>query len=177
MYAERTCLVRNASKTEVHKVKIVTELVYKRCFNMDAFNKIRVVDQDSRRMNKTHSGGVREPSDPKHYPTLGGIEGAVGTSTPQRTLPKLGSFKETLMSRPDIHKVQIGREDASEASPSSSPIELQRTRRTADTTDAPAPASPKIAAGRFFQGDESASQAGDGGAGYVGSVTSSQQVS
>ena len=155
----------------------LTELVYKPCFNMDTSNKIRVVDQDTLRMKRTDSGGVREPSDPKHYPTLGGNEGVVDTSDSQRTLSTLGSFKETLVSRPDIPKLQIGTEGSSGASPSSSPTELQRTSlRTADRTDARATTSPKIPANRFVQGDEPV-QGGVGGAGDVGSSTPSQQVS
>ena len=140
---------------------------------MDTSNKIRVVDQDTSRMKRTDSGGVREPADPKHYPTLGGIEGAGGTT--QRTLSSLGSFKETLVSRLDILNLQIRTEGSSGASPSSSPIELQRTSlRTADRTDARATTSPKIPANRQVQGGEPVQ---GGVAGDVGSSTPSQQVS
>ena len=153
----------------------LTAFVFKPCFNMDTSNKIRVVEQDTLRMKRTDSGGVREPSDPKHYPTLGGVEGAVGNS--QRTLLTLGSFKETLVSRPDILKPQIGNEGSSGASPSSSSSELQRTSlRTANRTDAGRTVSPKIPANRSVQGDEPV-QGGAGGAGDVGSSTPSQQVS
>ena len=144
---------------------------------MDTSNKIRVVEQDTLRLKRTDSGGVREPSDPKHYPTLGGIEGAVAPATTPRTLSTLGSFKDILLSRPDIPKLQIGTEGLSGASSSSSPTEVQRTSlRTADRTDAHATASPKIPANRSVQGGEPF-QGGVGGAGGVGSSTSSQQVS
>jgi len=52
-------------------------------------------------MTRTYSGGVRDPSDPKHYPTLVGTEGAVGASAAKRTLSTPGSFKETLLVRHD----------------------------------------------------------------------------
>ena len=75
---------------------------------MDTSNKIRVTDQDERQMKKTNSGGVRDPSDPKHYPPLGGIEGAVSPVGPaERRLSPLGSFKDSLMSLPAIDKIQV----------------------------------------------------------------------
>ena len=142
---------------------------------MDTSNKIRVVDQDALRMKGTDSGGVREPADPKHYPTFGGSEGAVGTSNSQRTLSTLGSFKDILVARPDIPKVQVGTEGAS---PAASPTELQRPNlRTANRTGASAIASPKILASRSVQVHEPV-QGGVGGAGEVySSTTPSQQVS
>ncbi|DBB02047.1 hypothetical protein WJX77_010344 [Trebouxia sp. C0004] len=143
---------------------------------MDTSNKIRVVEQDTLRMKRRESGGVREPSDPKHYPTIGGIEGAVGTSNSQRTFSPLGSFKETLVSRPDIPKLQIGTAGSSGTSPSFSPTELQKTSLgTADMTGAHATTSPKITANRSVQGDGPV-QGGVGGAGSVGSSTPSQQA-
>ncbi len=154
----------------------LTAFVFKPSFVMDTSNKIRVVDQDPMSLKRTHSGGVRDPSDPKHYPTLVGTEGAVDTSTAQRTLSKLGSFRDILVARHDNLKVQIGREGlAGDASPSSSPGDLLRTRNTGDVADAHA-ASPKIAAKRPIQGDEPV-QGGVGGAGEVGWSTRSQQVS
>ena len=75
---------------------------------MDTSNKIRVTDQHERQMEKTNSGGVRDPSDPKHYPPLGGIEGAVSPVGPaERRLSPLGSFKDSLMSLPAIDKIQV----------------------------------------------------------------------
>jgi hypothetical protein len=154
----------------------LTAFVFKPSFNMDTSNKIRVVDQDPLSLKRTHSGGVRDPSDPKHYPTLDGTEGAVGTSTSQRTLSKFGSFKDALVARPDMAKVHIGREGSAGASPSSSPGDLLRTRRTGDLADALGIASPKVAARRPVQGDEPV-LGGVGGAGEVGWSTLSQQVS
>lgn len=142
---------------------------------MDISNKIRVVEQDTLGMKRTDSGGVREPADPKHYPTLGGIEGAVGISNSQRTFSSLGSFKDTLVSRPDVPKLQIGTEGSSGASSSSSATEPQRTRK-ADRTGAHATASPKIQANRSVQGDE-AVLGGFGEAEDDGLPTPSQQVS
>ncbi len=148
---------------------------------MDTSNKIRVVDQDPLRIKRIDSGGVRDPSDPKHYPKLGGIEGAVSPASSPRTLSTYGSFKGNLMSPPAIPKLQTGAdtEGSPAASPSydaPSPTELQRTRTTADQTDALATGSPRIAAGRYVQGDETG-QGGVGVAGYVGSSAPSQQVS
>ncbi|KAA6420483.1 MAG: hypothetical protein FRX49_09644 [Trebouxia sp. A1-2] len=108
---------------------------------MDTSNKIRVVEQDTLRLKRTDSGGVREPSDPKHYPTLGGIEGAVAPATTPRTLSTLGSFKDILLSRPDIPKLQIGTEGLSGASSSSSPTEA--AARLDNQEDGFAPPSPK----------------------------------
>ena len=141
---------------------------------MDTSNKIRVVDQDALRMKGTDSGGVREPADPKHYPTFGGSEGAVGTSNSQ-SLSTLGSFKDILVARPDIPKVQVGTEGVS---PAASPIELQRpSLRTANRTGASAIVSPKILASRCVQVHEPV-QGGVGGAGEVySSTTPCQQVS
>ncbi len=159
----------------------LTASVFKPSFSMDTSNKIRVVDQDPLRIKRIDSGGVRDPSDPKHYPKLGGIEGAVGPASSPTTLSTVGSFKETLMSRPAIPDPQTGA--GMEGSPAaslsydaSSPTELQRTRTTADKTDALATGSPRIAASRYVQGDELA-QGGVGGGGYVGSSAPSQQVS
>jgi hypothetical protein len=148
---------------------------------MDTSNKIRVVDQDPLRIKRLDSGGVKDPSDPKHYPKLGGIEGAVGPASSPRTLSTVGSFKETSMSRPAIPDLQIGAgtEGSPAASPSydaSSPTELQRTRTTVDKPDALATGSPRIAASRYVHGDEPG-QGGVGGGGYVGSSAPSQQVS
>ena len=68
---------------------------------MDTSIKVRVVDQDPRLMKRTNSGGVRDPSNPKHYPSLGGTEGAVSKAGPvERRLSPLGSFKDSLMSVP-----------------------------------------------------------------------------
>ena len=160
---------------------LVTAFISKPSFSMDTSNKVCVVDQDPLRIQIIDSGGVRDPSDPKHYPKLGGIEGAVGPASSPRTLSTHGSFKETLMSRPAISDLQTGAdtEGSPAASPSyaaPSPTELQRTRTTADQTEALAINSPRIAASRYAQGDEPG-QGGVGGAGYVGSSTPSQQVS
>jgi len=159
----------------------VTAFISEPSFSMDTSNKIRVVDQDPLRLKRIDSGGVRDPSDPKHYPKLGGIEGAVSPASSPRTLSTHGSFKETLMSRPAIPDLQTGAgmEGSPAASPSydaSSPTELQRTRTTADKTDSLATGSPRIAASRYVQGDETG-QGGVSGAGYVGSSAPSQQVS
>ena len=163
VYANRTCPTRNASKKKVHMAKkhiALTEFVSKPCFNMDTSNKIRVVPQSTFRITRTDSGGVRDPSDPKHYPALGGTEGAVGTAASQRTLSTQGSFKDTLVSA-EMPKLRIGTEGSFGAAPSS---EQQRT------------ASPKIPANRGDQRDELV-QGGLGGAADVGSPTPSQQVS
>lgn len=154
----------------------LTAFVFKPFFIMDTSNKIRVVDQDPCSLKRTHSGGVRDPSDPKHYPKLDGTEGAMGTPTSQRTLSKFGSFKHALVARPDMAKVLIGRDGSAGASPLSSPGSLLRTRRTDDMADALAIASPKIAAKRSFQEVEPA-RGGVGGAGEVGWSSRSQQVS
>ncbi len=100
-----------------------SSLMSQPCFNMDTFNKIRVVDGDTFRMTRTESGGVRDPSDPKHYPTLGGTEGAVGAAASKRTLSTPGSFKKTLLVRHDNPKPRIGTQFApgAYASPSSRP--------------------------------------------------------
>ena len=157
----------------------VTAFISKPSFSMDTSNKIRVVDQDP--FKRIDSGGVRDPSDPKHYPKLGGIEGAVGPASSPRTLSTHGSFKDSLMSRPAIPDFQTGAgmQDSPAASPpydASSPTELQRTRTTADQTDALATSSPRIAASRYGQAD-APGQGGVGGAEYGGSSAPSQQVS
>jgi len=101
----------------------LTDFVSQPCFNMDTSNKIRVVDRDTFRMTRTYSGGVRDPSDPKHYPTLVGTEGAVGAAASKRTLSTPGSFKETLLVRHDNPKLRIGTQfpPGAYASPSSHP--------------------------------------------------------
>ncbi len=155
----------------------LTNFVSQPCFNMDTSNKIRVVDRDTFRMTRTYSGGVRDPSDPKHYPTLVGTEGAVGASAAKRTLSTPGSFKETLLVRHDHPKLRIGTQLLPGASPSISPTELQRTSsRTADRADEPATASQTIPAHRSVEGDEPV-QGGVGGAGGAGLSIPSQQVS
>ncbi|KAL0052832.1 hypothetical protein WJX82_008384 [Trebouxia sp. C0006] len=114
---------------------------------MDTSNKIRVVDRDTFQMTRTYSGGVRDPSDPKHYPTLVGTEGTVGAAASKRTLSTPGSFKETLL----------------------------RTRlRTADRADEPAAASQTIPAHRSVEGDEPV-QGGVGGLEVLRLSTPSQQ--
>lgn len=160
------------------KHRPLTAFVFKPFFIMDTSNKIRVVDQDPCSLKRTHSGGVRDPSDPMHYPTLklDGSEGAVGSSNLQRTLSPLGSFKDALVAPSGMAKVQTGREGSAGASPSSSPGDLLRTRATGDMTDALATASPKIAARRPVQEVEPA-RGGVGGAGQVGWSSRSQQVS
>ena len=127
--------------------------------NMDTSNKIRVVPQSTFRITRTDSGGVRDPSDPKHYPALGGTEGAVGTAASKRTLPKLESFRDTLVSPIEMPKLRIGTEGSFGASPPT------------DVT-----ASPTIPANRGEPKDEPV-QGGVGGAGDVGSPTPGQQVS
>ncbi len=159
----------------------VIGFVSKPSFSMDTSNKIRVVDQDPLRIKRIDSGGVRDPSDPKHYPKLGGIEGAVSPASSPRTLSTYGSFKDTLMSPPAVPDLLngAGKQGSPAASPSyaaPSSTGLQRTRTTADETDALATGSPRIAASRHVQGDETG-QGGVGGAGYVGSSAPSQQVS
>ena len=136
----------------------LTDFVSKPCFNMDTSNKIRVVDKDTFRMTRTYSGGVRDPSDPKHYPKLGGTEGAVGASASNRTLSTPGSFKETLLVRHDHPKLRIGTQLLPGASPSISPTELQRTSsRTADRADEPATASQTIPAHQICRGGRAGS--------------------
>ena len=94
------CPVQNASKKEVHMAKKPL-----------APHRLRL------------SGGVRDPSDPKHYPKLSGTEGAVGAAASKRTLSTPEGFKETLLVRRDNPKLRIGTQfpPGSYASPSSHP--------------------------------------------------------
>ena len=111
---------------------------------MDTSNKIRVLDQDPRSMKRTGSGGVRDPSDPKQYPTLGGTEGAmVKAATPERRLPSVLSFKESLLSSPSLDKVRVDF-DGSVAS-----LAGTEGPRLAMPDNAFVPASPKILAQRL----------------------------
>ncbi len=155
----------------------LTDFVSQPCFNMDTSNKIRVVDRDTFQMTRTYSGGVRDPSDPKHYPTLVGTEGTVGAAASKRTLSTPGSFKETLLVRHDHPKLRIGTLPGASISPSVSSTDLQRTRlRTADRADEPAAASQTIPAHRSVEGDEPV-QGGVGGLEVLRLSTPSQQVS
>ena len=54
-------------------------------------------------MKRTDSWGVRDPSDPKHYPSLGGTEGAtVKPAASERRMSSLASFKDSLLSLPAV---------------------------------------------------------------------------
>lgn len=56
-------------------------------------NKINVADRDEAGLVKTMSGGVSEPTDPKHFPEL------VNSATSPRAMSRLGdSFRERLLS-------------------------------------------------------------------------------
>ena len=120
--------------------------------SIDTSNKFRVMDQDERQMKRTNSGGVRDPSDPKLYPSLGGTEGAVSPVGPaERRLSPLGSFKESLVSLPAIDKIQVesAGSSGSKASLTSLPgVGKQRLAKSDQATTA-ASSSPKIMAERL----------------------------
>ena len=73
---------------------------------MDTSNNVRDVNDDVRLGKRTRSGGVRDSSDLKHYPSLGGNEGAVGNTSkdshPTRRLSNLASVKESLLATPSL---------------------------------------------------------------------------
>ena len=110
---------------------------------MDTSNKIRVTGRVVRDIKRTGSSGVRDPSDLKHFPTLGGTEGAmVKAATPERRLPSVRSFKESLLSLPSLDDVRVDF-DGSMASLAGS------TLAKPDNAFAPASSSPRILAERL----------------------------
>ena len=112
---------------------------------MDTSNKIRVVEQNERSMKRTDSGGVRDPSDPKHYPPLGGTEGAVvQAASPQRRLSSITSFKDSLLSMPAPDNCQV----ASDGSSGSMASLTGPRSAKADNAIFPASSSPRILAER-----------------------------
>lgn len=59
---------------------------------MNTANKISVADRDDASLVKTLSGGVDEPSDPRHFPELG------NSALSPRAMSRLGdSFKDRLL--------------------------------------------------------------------------------
>ena len=115
---------------------------------MDTSNKIRVTGRDVRDIKRTGSSGVRDPSDLKHFPTLGGTEGAmVKAATPERRLPSLLSFKESLLSSPSLDEVRVDF-DGSMASMAGTETKGPRLAMP-DNALAPASSSPRILAERL----------------------------
>ena len=113
---------------------------------MDTSNKIRVTGRVVRDIKRTGSSGVRDPSDLKHFPTLGGTEGAmVKAATPERRLPSLLSFKESLLSSPSLDEVRV---DFDRSMASLAGTEGPRLA-TLDNVFAPASSSPRILAERL----------------------------
>lgn len=127
-------------------------------------------------LERTNSGGVRDPADPNHFPTLGGSKDAVGNASnpiqAERRLSRMsGSFKDTVLmeKQSSLSKLQVGTEG------STSTAELRRARAP-ERPELAANSSPRIAAERAVQGAdaniESATRIEAGR-----SPSSSQQVS
>ena len=98
-------------------------------------NKIHVAERDVAVLARTVSGGVNEPSDPKHFPVLG------NSATSPRAMSRLhSSFKDRLLtdSRDASDNTGQSAADGTEAARATSRADY--TRNT----------SPKIAAGRDF---------------------------
>lgn len=116
-------------------------------------NKVHVAERDDAALAKTLSGGVDEPSDPKHFPVLG------NSPTSPRAMSRLhGSFKDRLLTASADVSGYSGQTDESGT-------EAARATSKADYTRS---ASPRISAGRdFTQGvmGGASSEASDGGAG------------
>lgn len=93
-------------------------------------NKISVADRDDASLVKTLSGGVSEPSDPRHFPELG------NSATSPRAMSRLrDSFKEKLLT-------EGGGESGNTGHPGASGSEAAKVDKASEDT------SPKIAAGR-----------------------------
>ena len=98
-------------------------------------NKINVADLDDASLVKTMSGGVSEPSDPRHFPELGN-----SASSPRAMSRLRDSFKEKLLT-------ESGDESGNSGHAGASGSEAAKVDKAAENT------SPKIAAGRDSSGE------------------------
>ena len=113
---------------------------------MDTSNKLRVVDDDVRVVKRTDSGGVQDPSDLKHYPSLGSREAAMSKDLPaQRRLSHFNSFKDSLLAEPALNKLQ-DKVDTAGSSTSTAGVEGQRSAKPDNASLATS--SPRILAQR-----------------------------
>lgn len=97
-------------------------------------NKINVADRDDASLVKTKSGGVSEPSDPRHFPELG------NSATSPRAMSRLRSFKEKLLT-------DCGNESGISGHSGTGGSEAAKVDKASEDT------SPKIAAGRVSSGE------------------------
>lgn len=98
-------------------------------------NKVHVAERDDASLAKTLSGGVHEPSDPKHFPVL-----ANSAASPRAMSRLQGSFKDTLLT---------ARADEGGSSGQSGESRTEAARGTTKA-DATRNTSPRISAGRDF---------------------------
>ena len=97
-------------------------------------NKVHVVDRGDADLARTLSGGVNEPSDPKHFPALGN-----SVASPRAMSRLQGSFKDRLLKE--------GRDDSSNSGQSEA-VGTEATSKLAMEADYTRNASPRISAGR-----------------------------
>ena len=111
---------------------------------MNTLNKVHVVERNPHSPERTSSGGVREPSDPAHYPKLGASKDAITNvaQSGRRLSRTTSSFKEKVLLEQEssLTKLEVGTEGPA--------------TNEEQSASSPSMAPPKIAAGRTVQRDE-----------------------